>query len=577
MAPTPAESARKLRQRAEEKFRASAPLRETKASEETQRFMQELQIHQIELEMQNEELRHTQIELEVLKDRYFDLYDLAPVGYLTLNENWIILEANVTAATMFGVVKSAFLKKPFSQFIFHEDQDLNYLQFKKISEPNEIQIWEMRLIRADGSQFWAQIHCSYAQNGSFNVTISDTTTLKCAEREAQQSKASAESANLANTAKSQFLANMSHEIRTPLNGIMVAAQLLEKTVLSDEQRQYVNLLMVSGRNLVQQISDILDLSKIEAHKLELQTRDFNLQEETTGIFNLLTNLAREKELELILRIDPDVPLALRGDAVRLRQIIMNLVSNAIKYTAKGFVSLQISMDAEDEQHTTFRIVVRDSGIGIAKDNLESIFERFTQADSSFTRKYGGTGLGLAIVRNLAELMKGRIDVESVEGEGSTFWVTVKLEKQAKDRDMPCPDKNQNTYSIIDSSIRILLVDDNPSNQFGLSRLLQFSGYQVEVANNGSEAINLLEEKDYDLVLMDCSMPVMDGYESTTAIRTKTSNVKNHSIPVIALTACAMQEDREKCFAVGMDDYLSKPVEAPALLAMIEKWAKAKVL
>src|ERR1039457_3813786 len=215
MPPTPAESARKLRQRAEEKFRASAPPRENIAYEETQRFMHELQIHQIELEMQNEELRHTQIELEALKDRDFDLYDLAPVGYLALNEKGIILEANLTAVTMFGVVKSAFLKRPFSQFIFPEDQDINYLNLKKLSEPNEIQIWEMRLMRAEGGQFWAQIQSSHAQNGSFNVTFTDSAELKRTESEALQSKAAAESAHLANTAKSQFLANMSHEIRTP--------------------------------------------------------------------------------------------------------------------------------------------------------------------------------------------------------------------------------------------------------------------------------------------------------------------------------------------------------------------------
>jgi PAS domain S-box-containing protein len=573
---TPSESARKLRQRAEEKFRENeTSTTETLSSEETLRHLHELQVHQLELEMQNDELRQTQSELEALKGRYFELYDLAPVGYLTLNEQGRIREANLTAATMLGMVRSTLLKIPMLQFIVPEDKNVYILQRNRAIEAGKLQDWEMRMLRADGTPFWAQLQAAPAHNGEYLVTFSDISERKRAERELYQSKAEAESANAANIAKSQFLANMSHEIRTPMNGVIVMAQLLERTTLTEEQRQYVTALMLSGRNLVQLLSDILDFSKIEAHKVDLETSDFDLQAEMTGTVNILSPFAQEKGLELVSLIDPDVPLSLRGDASRLRQIINNLVGNAIKFTAKGSISLHIRKDAEDEQHTTLCFLVRDSGIGIASDKLGTIFDSFTQADSSTTRKYGGTGLGLTIARHLAELMDGRVGVESVEGEGSTFWFTVVLERQAKAPDILPLEKVGSAPGITGTEIRILLVEDDPANQFATTKLLSLYGYRVDVASNGCEALTLLENNDYALVLMDCMMPVLDGYEAMAAIRNQTSNVRNHAIPVIALTANAMREDRDKCLAVGMDDYLAKPIEVAMLLAKLEKWGKTR--
>ena len=460
------------------------------------------------------------------------------------------------------------------------------IQMKESAAP--IPAGELLLKRKDGSR--VEVFSSHAlvnpvgrQTELFCLDI-DLTDRKRAERELRQAKAAAETANIA---KSQFLANMSHEIRTPMNGVIGLIDLLLITELTEEQRKYAELARQSGRNLCELISDILDLSKIEAQKIELESRCFNLKIEISSVIKLLSLRAQEKGLELISHINPDVPLLLKGDAGRLRQIITNLIGNAIKFTAKGSISLHISKDAEDEQCSTLRFLVRDSGIGIAPEKLESIFEPFTQADGSTTRKYGGTGLGLTISRQLAELMGGTVGVESVEGEGSTFWFTVILEKAPLPISTSEPQygalqvvgavtlPTRNGVAMAEGSqtskTRLLLAEDDPTNQMVTQSILVKFGYQVDVAGNGDEALWLLENNDYDLVLMDCMMPVMNGYDATAVIRDQASAVRNHAIPVVALTANAMREDRENCLAAGMNDYLCKPLDVADMLAMLEKW------
>ena len=408
------------------------------------------------------------------------------------------------------------------------------------------------------------------------------TNLKTALAHASELTAKATEAS---QAKSEFLANMSHEIRTPMSGVIGSTKLLYQTEMNGEQREYVDTIHKSGDTLLTLIDDILDLSRIEAQKLPIDNVDFDLRAILNELADAYLKSAQEKGIEFSHTIDQEVPKWLRGDPVRLNQILTNLTSNAIKFTHDGSVNLEVSLISLHQDQAKIQFSVADTGIGIPQDEQETLFDLFTQVDATSTRKYGGTGLGLNISKRLAQVMGGDIAVQSAKGEGSTFSFTVICQvPQPEDqenhkstltkKDTPPPTSQYTLPKIkleTSNAPRILLAEDNKTNQMVTQKLLEIIGFQSDAVYNGHEALTVLTKKDYDLVLMDCQMPEMDGYEATARIRDPNSSVKRHDIPIIALTAHAMQGDREKCLDAGMDDYLSKPVDMHQLAETLNKW------
>lgn len=429
-----------------------------------------------------------------------------------------------------------------------------------------------------GTTKWISLSLTPIHNESGNVTRwigigADINKRKEAERELQNARAAAENAS---QLKGQFLANISHEIRTPMNAIIGMTDLTLSTQLGIDQREYLTTVKQSAESLLELLNDVLDLSKIEAGRLQISESVFDLRDSIDSTLRALTFVAEQKGLTLNVDVGDDVPSAVVSDSLRLRQILINLVGNAIKFTADGHVKVTVQKQWQADQEVRLEFIVADTGMGIAASKLDRIFEAFGQADSSVTREFGGTGLGLTITSHLLHLMNGRIWVQSEVGKGSRFHFTLpcrrptSAETQEFNRhlDSSAAATLLNPLAQGQSGLKILVADDHPANRKLLEKILQKRGHTICLAKNGIEVLNRMANDNFSMILMDVQMPEMDGYQATVAIRERERDTHSH-IPIIAVTAHAMQGQREKCLAAGMDAYMSKPVKTLELLTLID--------
>jgi PAS domain S-box-containing protein len=579
-----------LRRRAEKKARADEGNRlDALSPEETQQTLHELRVHQIELEMQNEELRQAQRKLEAARARYFDLYDLAPVGYCTISEQGLILEANLTVANLLGMTGGDLIKQPITQFILPEDQDIYYGHRKCLFGMDMPQVCEIRMLRSDASSFWTRLEAIKSQDADgapvCRVAVSDITERKQVEESLQQSReqleqhtASLETANkaleeskhlaeCANRAKSDFLANMSHELRTPLNAVIGFSEgLLERTdihPLNEHQKDRLEKIKTSGEYLLRLINGVLDIAKAESGKIDLQITTFDVEPIVWEIGDLAEALTKDKpDVRFMTDIEEHLP-QITSDHDKIQQILVNLLGNAVKFTEHGSITLRVHRNNE-----SLLFSLADTGVGIAPEHLDQMFQSFYQIKQEWHHSLDGTGLGLAISKTFAALLGGTLTVESVAAQGSIFTLTLPLVcnepvPEAQSRRAGEAHDQSTTVSKGPEQPWILCIEANSANSVLLNDYLTETGYKVVLASTGADGLRLALEHPQAIIL-DVVMPGQEGWG--ILYRLKATPATSH-IPVIIATG--LDEQRLGMF-LGASDYLVKPVGKSQLLQAIER-------
>jgi PAS domain S-box-containing protein len=525
------------------------------------------------------------------EERFRELAEALPQTIFEIDLQGRVYYSNQQGLRMFGVspaeIQAGLLVR---NLVSPDDQPAVQQRVRERLQGRPQGVLEFRALRRNGETFDALAYASLIVRQGRPVglcgVVMDISDRKQAERALRQTNQQLEEATLcarvmaaqaekANAAKSEFLANMSHELRTPLNGVIGMTGLLCEGSLTHEQRRRAEIVRRNGEALMALIDDILDFAKIEAGELTLEWLAFDLRSLLDDVIAIMSLRAEGKPLRIVCKIDPDLPSLLRGYPGRLRQVLYNIVGNAVKFTEQGEVVLQVTTMEHAGRAVLIRFSVCDTGIGLSPDKLNLVFQRFTQIDGSSTRRHGGVGLGLAICKGLVELMGGSIGVESQEGRGSRFWFTLPFQKELTidvrnpEAYLPIAPPSQAALSLAD--LRVLVAEDNITNQQVASAILANLGVRVDCVANGREALGALRSRRYDLVLMDVEMPEMDGLAATRALRAASEGATDKTVPVVAMTAHALPSDRERCLAAGMDDYITKPVSPTDLRNMTEKW------
>ncbi len=513
----------------------------------------------------NAHVRTVQYSREVAEseERFKALSD-ASFGGIVIHDQGLILDCNKGLSDLTGFSQGELIGMNGLELIAPESLDTVLANIRSGYE----QAYEVTGLRKDGSRYPLAIrgkNVLYKGREARVIEFRDITELKKIMDALAQTRDAAESANLA---KSQFLANMSHEIRTPLNGILGMSQLLEMGELTEEQSDFVQSISLSGKNLLSLINDILDLSKVEAGKIVLETVNFNLRQTIDELVLTQKSLVHSKGLDLCIEYGEDIPAALAGDPLRIKQILLNLLGNAAKFTSEGGITITARLLEQLESNVLLELAVRDTGIGIAPDAQERIFQPFEQENGSTTHTFGGTGLGLTISQRLAELMGGRIAVESRLGEGSCFTVRVPF-AVAQPVEVTAESGRASSTFKVGLPLRVLVTEDDRINTRYCMALLKMLGADAAIAENGRGCLDLLQKERFDLVLMDIRMPVMSGDEALQELRSKELETGAHQ-PVIALTAYSLRGDRERFLEMGFDGYLSKPLEPELLVREIKR-------